>query len=285
MNKFKISHLRAMKKVDIYALCLKEFGNYTAGVYSHYTKSEMIDDLMSVTMSETVQTTDDTPTKTVQIELPFMGLYGSFHTGQPSEIMERALSDNAETLTYEQNDDFWRIFHTEFDYKKYHQKLANLYAHWLIHSLYDVTIADVELHCPREYNFTTDTITVTVNATLEQLDLTLDYFKCNPIDNDDTLLVETLAYIKEKYTSRDGFVSFVEPTPPTLESVFIEPAYLDCAFEIYTYHKFDMEYWNYRYLLNELDEKFIEYMHEQGHYDDLFWECLPKDLADYLQTE
>lgn len=48
MNKFKISHLKAMKKADIYSLCLKEFGKDTASIYSHYTKSEMIDDLMTV---------------------------------------------------------------------------------------------------------------------------------------------------------------------------------------------------------------------------------------------
>ena len=238
-------------------------------------------------MSTTATAPSETAEATTQVQIPFMGFYESYHTEQPYEIMERELSDKVETITGEQSDDLWNIFHSGFDYKKYRQKTASLYAHWLIHSLYDITINNVELHCPRAYNFTTDTITVTVNATLEQLDLTLDYFRHNPIGYDDTLLFGTLARIKDKYASIDGFVSFIEPTPPTLESVFIEPAYLDCAFELYTYHKFDMEYWkgNYRYLLNELDIQFIDYMQEQGHYDDLFWDCLPKDLADYLSGD
>lgn len=54
MNKFKISHLKAMKKADIFSLCLKEFGNDTASIYSHYTKAEMIDDLMSVQIAAEV---------------------------------------------------------------------------------------------------------------------------------------------------------------------------------------------------------------------------------------
>ena len=161
MNKFKISHLKAKKKADLYSLCLAEFGNDTADTYHHYTKAEMIDDLMTVKVATMP---NETAEATTQVQLPFMGFYESYHTEQPYEIMERELSDKAETITDEQYDDFWRIFHTEFDYKKYRQKTASLYAHWLIHSLYNVTINNVELHCPRAYNFTTDTITVTVNS-------------------------------------------------------------------------------------------------------------------------
>ena len=131
---------------------------------------------------------DFTPV-TTQIRLPFAGVY----TDQPYQIMWRALSDKVETITDEQHDDLWCVFHTEFDYKKYRQKTASFYAHWLIHSLYGVSADDIELHCPCEHNFATDTITVTVNATLEQLDLTLDYFKCNPIDNE--LYIQFIDYM------------------------------------------------------------------------------------------
>ena len=114
---------------------------------------------------------DFTPV-TTQIRLPFAGVY----TDQPYQIMWRALSDKAETITDEQHDNLWCVFHTEFDHKKYRQKVAELYAHWLMHSLYGVSANDVELHCP-----------------LEQLDLTLDYFKCNPIDNE--LYIQFIDYM------------------------------------------------------------------------------------------
>lgn len=48
MNKFKVTRLKAMKKADLYSRCLKEFGSDTASTYKHYTKVEMISDLLTV---------------------------------------------------------------------------------------------------------------------------------------------------------------------------------------------------------------------------------------------
>ena len=274
MNKFKISHLKAKKKADIYALCLAEFGNDTATTYRHYTKAEMIDDLMTVKVATAPS---ETAEATTQVQLPFIGFYESYHTAQPHEIMEAEIGNYGELITDEQSDNILDIFHSEFAYNVYHQKIAELYAHWLIHRLDpNAVFTAIELHSPKEYNFTTDTITVTLAVPIPNL--TLDYFTENG------LMYETLAVIKERYTSRDGFISFVNPTPPTPYSVFIEPAYLDCALEVLVYHTLEMDYTNtsYSHLEADLDTAFTDYMVEGNRYDELVWEFMPEDLVQFF---
>lgn len=233
-------------------------------------------DFVSLTLSETPAEPEPT---TFQIELPFMGFYESYHNEYPTEQMERELQDKGEALTDEQDTWLWDTFHDEFDYRTFRQGVANLYAHWLIHSVApNAPIQQVDIIYPKEYNFTTDKIVVTLAEPLSELNL--DYFTVNG------LMYETLATIKQRYTSRSGFISFVEPTPPTPESVFVEPAYLDIAFEIYAYHKLEMDYenGNSQYLLGDLDSEFMDYMHEQYHYNDLFWQCLPSDISSFLNA-
>lgn len=46
--KYTESYLKRMKKADLFALCLKHFGADTAETYRHYTKGEMISDLLTV---------------------------------------------------------------------------------------------------------------------------------------------------------------------------------------------------------------------------------------------
>ena len=245
MNKFKISHLKAKKKADIYALCLAEFGSETAEA-------------------------------TTQVQLPFIGFYESYHTAQPHEIMEAEIGNYGELITDDQSDNILDIFHNEFAYNGYRQKVAELYAHWLVHQLDpNAAVTAIELHSPKEYNFTTDTITVTLARPIPNL--TLDYFTENG------LMCETLAVIKERYISRAGFISFVNPTPPPY-SVFIEPAYLDCAFEVLVYHTLEMDYTNtsYSHLSADLDTAFMDYMVEGNWYDALVWEFMPKDLVQFF---
>lgn len=166
----------------------------------------------------------------IKIQLPFSGFHQSYDTDQARFNFERALSDKTETITDENRDEYWRIFHGEFDYSKYYQKISSLYANWLISSLYDnVTIVNVELQMPSSSK---DTITVTLDATLEPLGLTLE-----------------------------------------------------SDFETYAYRKFNIDYVEYGYFwaLGELEHLFVNHMNKHGHYEALFWECLPKDLADYLR--
>lgn len=234
--------------------------------------------------SETVQIADDTAslsetadTPQMQLGLPFAGFYQTIHCDQPDDFMEAEMGNYGELITDEQSDDLWDIFHSEFDYNGYRQKVAEWYAHWLVHKLDpNAVFTNIELHSHKEYNFTTDTITVTLARHMPNL--TLDYFTENG------LMCEALAVIKERYTSRDGFISFVNPIPPTPNSVFTEPAYIDCAFEVLVYHTLEMDYTNttYRRLRADLDTAFMDYMFEHGWYDELTWEFMPKDLVQFF---
>lgn len=52
-NKYTKSQLNAMRKDKLYSLCLKHFGHDTASIYRYYNKSELIDDLLTVTKDKT----------------------------------------------------------------------------------------------------------------------------------------------------------------------------------------------------------------------------------------
>lgn len=243
------------------------------------TQSKPSEDITTLNEATVAKDTDN-----AQYELPFVGFYQSIHAEKAYDEMEYALQEKSETITDEQHDDFWRIFHSEFNYKRYFQSLASLYAHFIIHRLdrqANPIIKEVQLDQPTSYNFTSDTITVTLAEPLPEMNL--DYFTVNG------LMYDTLALIKRKYTSRDGYISPYEPTPPTPQSVFTEPAYLDCAFEIYIYHKLELDYNDdsppYHHTKGKLDVDFTDYLHDSGWYCDLFWDCLPKDLADYLSSD
>ena len=47
-SKYTKSRLNAMRKDELFALCLKHFGIDTASIYRYYTKSELIDDLLTI---------------------------------------------------------------------------------------------------------------------------------------------------------------------------------------------------------------------------------------------
>lgn len=309
MNKFKISHLKAMKKADIYSLCLTEFGNDTASTYKHYTKMEMIDDLMSVTMSDSdnVQKAD-TPTTatpdevaaepeptTHQLEMPFTGFYESYHTNKPSEIIEQDIANADENdITLDDKtidriwDNFWgyeRLNHDGFNWRKYYEQVANRYAYFVLCTVIDGTYQDlapilqsVVLDSPREYNFTTDKIYAVM--TQRPQNLTLEYFQAND-------LIDPLVwFIKERHSSRSGYISFVNPKP-TLDEVFATAdnnPYIDCAMYVLTCHAFGLDpYDGYMFNADEIDSQFIDYMYEQGYYDDFTYDNTPSVCFNLMQ--
>lgn len=49
--KYTKSQLNAMRKGTLYSLCLKHFGVDTASIYQYYTKAELVDDLLTVTVN------------------------------------------------------------------------------------------------------------------------------------------------------------------------------------------------------------------------------------------
>lgn len=48
-QRYTESQLKRMKKDALFALCLKHFGYDTASIYAHYSKDELIGDLLTVT--------------------------------------------------------------------------------------------------------------------------------------------------------------------------------------------------------------------------------------------
>ena len=92
----------------------------------------------------------------------------------------------------------------EFDYKDYHNRVAvscvSNIEQYLKHENLDIEIIFEELVSPREYNFTNDSINVTYRLNKATYNTLIKYLEDN--------IVEWNKYIKELYTSRDGFSSF-----------------------------------------------------------------------------
>lgn len=291
MNKFKISHLNKMKKADIYALCLKEFGNDTASTYKYYTKSEMIDDLMTVQKAD--KPTPTTPSKFVepeptthQLEIPFVGFYQGYHTEQPCDEIEREIDnafENDINLDGEIIEKIWDNFNDGFNWRKYFEQVANEYARFVLTTVdpsqdLATILQQVEVDSPREYNFTNDKIYATM--TQRPHNLSLKYFT----DND---LIDPLMWsIKSRHSTREGYISFVNPEP-TLDEVFAvsdDNPYIDCAMYVLTCQAFEFDpYKGYSYNANEIDNQFIDYMLNGGYYNDFTHDNTPSVCIDLIQ--
>ena len=170
--------------------------------------------------AETVQTR--------QLEICFGGFYESYHAEQPYQVIERDIDnarDNGITLDDDTVNRIWDNFdgylrpnHSGFEWRKYFEKVACMYARFVLSTVLDLTeqsvsatLHSVMLDSPREYNFTTDKIYAVM--TQRPHNLTVEYFQANN-------LVEPLIwFIKERHSSFSGYISFVNPEP-TLDEVF-----------------------------------------------------------------
>ena len=54
-SKYTRSRLNAMRKDELFVLCLKHFGNNTTSVFSYYTKADLIDNLLIVEIDESIK--------------------------------------------------------------------------------------------------------------------------------------------------------------------------------------------------------------------------------------
>lgn len=266
MNKFKISHLNRMKKADVYALCLKEFGNDTADIYAHYTKAEMVSDLMTIQTPEPTEANFTEPKQ--QFDLPFTGFYNTVHGDEPDNIintdMDNAFFDNDVQVVGDLYDTIMNNHYGNTDWHGYRKAVSVEYARWLLSEVLNIPydqlpFMSVDIHSPKEYNSKTDRIEIGLLEPLPELNAR--YFEAND------LLQSTLDLIKESYTSRDGFISFINPNP-TIEQVFSEPCYLTKAFFIYACHKLDIAADDEA--LSMIDDMFINHALEQGVYDEAY---------------
>ncbi len=107
-----------------------------------------------------------------------------------------------ELLEIEPNDN------TEWDYQGYMKETAELCISWVWNQLGpllgDVSIDFEKIHSPDEYNFTNDEIYCTIELSKEQKTLIYDYLSTNWEEFD--------TYLEEKFSSRDGFISFYPKT-------------------------------------------------------------------------
>lgn len=155
-----------------------------------------------------------------QLALPFDGFYESH--------IDMAIDAEAEYLL-DTNPD--AAIAVDYD------GIASDYTAWLFCEVYgctrtvgDMMAAIITLKRPREYNFRTDEILLPAVYVQRHLpNLNLEYFR------EHGLLQPTFALIEEWYTSRDGYISFVNPQP-TPEAVFTYGAYLEAALRVYTAH-------------------------------------------------
>jgi len=123
----------------------------------------------------------------------FPGFYGTVfeYDGEENDI-EYYNEENKTDLNF---DDF------NFDYADYHKRVSKAFVNKLESELKywlpDINIEFQELYSPKEYNFTNDSINVSVQVDLNEL---LGLIQARKED--------AAKYFKEKYTSRSGFISF-----------------------------------------------------------------------------
>ena len=124
--------------------------------------------------------------------IPFSGFYESLHDSALDDALKLEFSDDNgienDELVYRAWDSAdWPIIHKEY---------AKEYAKGFAHEFGIKSLGFESLKSPREYNFTTDRIFCQIGyAELCGIVKTFD-------------LAEFSAYVRERFTSRDGFISY-----------------------------------------------------------------------------
>lgn len=130
----------------------------------------------------------------VEIQIPFMGFYESWHDEKCSEAVESGFNYNHEAdEDQELPDVFWDA---DINWSAIHQEYAKNYAEAFGEEL-ELDVKFVEMTSPREYNFSTDRIFVSVPK--EQMDAIKDKVFADE---------EARKFVSDSFTSRDGFSSF-----------------------------------------------------------------------------
>lgn len=128
--------------------------------------------------------------------IPFSGFYESLHSSAFDYALDQIFSDSAtgcainETLK-------WKAYDC-IDWREAHKAYAKEYAESFAHEFGIDSLKFESLSSPKEYNFTTDRIF----CIIEYADL------CRIMAGFD--LQSFGEYVREKFTSRDGFISFYD---------------------------------------------------------------------------
>lgn len=134
----------------------------------------------------------------VEIQIPFWGFYESIHDSNIDQAVDDAFNYDYETgeeieLDYKFYD---AKFMADIDWSAIHKGYAKAYTE-AFGERFDLDLEFVELTSPREYNFSTDRIFAKVP--IEQI---------NKIRKEVEAHEKYPEYIKERFTSYDGFISF-----------------------------------------------------------------------------
>jgi hypothetical protein len=127
----------------------------------------------------------------MEMLIPFAGFYCSIHDAEVENAHERIAMNNDGI----KDDDLWDHVYKECDWSGVYRAYAKEYTESLARK-YGIAFTFKEMDSPREYNFTTDKIVVEI-----ELDEAVRLW--NNLDHDEMRRVA-----KEKFTSRDGFISF-----------------------------------------------------------------------------
>lgn len=129
----------------------------------------------------------------VDIQIPFSGFYESWHDEKTSEAVESAFNYNHETDEDQEVPD--AFYNADINWGAIQNEYAKHYAEAFGEEL-GLDVKYEEMTSPREYNFTTDRIFVSVPK--EQIDAIKDKVFADK---------EGRKAVEERFTSRDGFWS------------------------------------------------------------------------------
>lgn len=207
---------------------------------------------------QSTQTTEPMPLIAQRFDLPFIGFYESFHMAEADNIIIIDIENAGDDLDAPTKDLIMENHYNKTDWAGYRAAIAKDYAEWLIFEVIEKLPAmRVNLYSPSQYNFVSDTIEVAFAEPLPQL--TLSYFQANGLMDD------VRKAICDTHTSREGYISFVNPNPAD-DEIFTEPHYLTQAFWVLACHAFDIDP-NDCAALSEIDDKFIAYALARNIYD------------------
>ena len=124
--------------------------------------------------------------------IPFSGFYESLHSSAIDDSINQEFSDDYGMVNYDLAYRAWE----SADWHEVHNVYAKEYASNFGHEFGIKSLAFESLQCPKEYNFITDRIFCNI-----------DYAElCGIIKTFD--LKAFADYVRERFTSRDGFISF-----------------------------------------------------------------------------
>jgi hypothetical protein len=194
--------------------------------------------------------------------VPFAGFYESYHSQRIDDAMEQLTWDyDGEPIPEVSSEVADKLYFT-CDYTKLHRLYAKDYVEEIAQQT-GLKITYESMQSPKEYNFTTDR----VFAYIELEEVQRIYKELD--------MEQLAAYIKKRFTSRDGFSSFYSP-------------------HLSEWDDSDLSKWDHNELgalvecwleENNYDDGYLQFNLQEfcnGEFDQWFQECIP-DLSEILE--